>query len=247
MRMNLSAAIFCASALPALAADGAYLDIIGYSPDSRYFAFEQYGVQDGSGFPYADIFIVDLVSNTWVKGTPIRERLEDEGARIATAHKAAMARAVPLLKLLAIGEPAAILASNPSGEVVAERSRITFDRWYRSSGPSSPDNHERPEVRYELMIGTVELPQAEGCPDDMGKTVGLVVSLKRVLTGEVKEIHRDTSLPKSRGCATGYDIDTVVAHAGFPSPDRMVAIIGTYSFGFEGYDRRFIAIPFVLD
>lgn len=247
MRIKMAAALLCAMALPALAADGAHLDIIGYSPDSRYFAFEQYGVQDGSGFPYADIFIVDLVANTWVKGTPIRERLDDEEARIATAHKAAMARAVPLLQSLAINEPAAIIASNPSGEVIAERSRITFDRWYRSSGPSSPDNKEMPEVRYELTAGTVDLPQGEGCPDDMGKTVGLVVSLKRMLTGEVKEIHRDTSLPKSRGCATGYDIDTVVAHAGYPSPDRMVAIIGVYSFGFEGHDRRFIVIPFVLD
>lgn len=243
----MSAALLCVSALPTLAADGAYLDIIGYSPDSRYFAFEQYGVQDGSGFPYADIFIVDLVSNTWVKGTPIRERLDDEGARIATAHKAAMARAEPLLQALAINEPAAIIASNPSGEVIAERGRITFDRWYRSSGPSSPDNNEMPEIRYELRVGTVDLPQADGCPDDMGKTVGLTVSLKRVSTGKVTEIHRDASLPKSRGCATGYDIDTVVAHAGFPTPDRMVAIIGTYRFGFEGYDRRFIAIPFVLD
>ena len=68
MRIGIAATLLCASALSALAADGAFLDIIGYSPDSRYFAFEQYGVQDGSGFPYADIFIVDLASNSWVKG-----------------------------------------------------------------------------------------------------------------------------------------------------------------------------------
>ena len=70
----------------ALAADGAAFNAIGYSPDSRYFAFEQYGVQDGSGFPYWDVFVIDLKTNEWVKGSPYRAMLESEEAKPAAAR-----------------------------------------------------------------------------------------------------------------------------------------------------------------
>jgi predicted secreted protein len=37
------------AATPALAGDRALIDYIGFSPDARYFAFEEFGIQDGSG------------------------------------------------------------------------------------------------------------------------------------------------------------------------------------------------------
>ena len=43
----------------ALAGDFANLNVLGFSSDGNIFAFEQYGVQDGSGFPYADRFYID--------------------------------------------------------------------------------------------------------------------------------------------------------------------------------------------
>ena len=64
---------------PGLAADGAQSRAIGFSPDGKYFAFEQYGVQDGSGFEYADIFVIELASDTWVKGTPVKVMDREEG------------------------------------------------------------------------------------------------------------------------------------------------------------------------
>ena len=76
----------------ALAADGAAFNAIGYSPDSRYFAFEQYGVQDGSGFPYWDVFVIDLKTNEWVKGSPYRALLESEEAKLAAARDQARGR-----------------------------------------------------------------------------------------------------------------------------------------------------------
>ena len=51
------------AAAPALAADGAQSRALGYSADGKYFAFEQFGVQDGSGFPYWDVFVLDLAAN----------------------------------------------------------------------------------------------------------------------------------------------------------------------------------------
>ncbi len=45
----LLGAAACA-AVPTLAGDRALIDVIGYSDDLRYLAFEEFGVQDGSGF-----------------------------------------------------------------------------------------------------------------------------------------------------------------------------------------------------
>ncbi len=58
--------------MPALAGDRAQIDLIGYSDDGSYFAFEEFGIQDGSGFAYSSIYVVDLVDDSWVVGTPIR-------------------------------------------------------------------------------------------------------------------------------------------------------------------------------
>jgi predicted secreted protein len=62
----------------ARAGDAAGREVIGFSPDGRYFAFEQYGVQDGSGFAYSDIMVIDATSDAWVVGTPVRKRADDE-------------------------------------------------------------------------------------------------------------------------------------------------------------------------
>ena len=58
----------------------------------------------------------------------------------------------------------------------------------------------------------------------------------------VTEAHRDeATLPKSRGCPVAYRIYAVVSP--FERADPRVAIISSYPFGFEGPDRRFLAVP----
>lgn len=115
----------------ALAANGAALNLIGYSPDGRFFAFEQYGHEDGSGFPYRDVFLIDLQKDEWVKGTPVEIWLEDDGASLAAARDKARSAAAALAAA-GVTAPAQLLAANPATEVVAERERLTLDRWYRS-------------------------------------------------------------------------------------------------------------------
>jgi predicted secreted protein len=61
LRPVLASAIAAAS-VPALAADTAALSILGFSRDQGVFAFEEYGIQDGSGFPYSNIYAIDRKS-----------------------------------------------------------------------------------------------------------------------------------------------------------------------------------------
>ena len=49
-------------AASARAGDVAELEILGFSDDGGVFAFEEYGVQDGSGFPYANRYYIDTAT-----------------------------------------------------------------------------------------------------------------------------------------------------------------------------------------
>jgi hypothetical protein len=100
----------------ARAGDHATRGIIGFSPDGRYFAFEQYGIQDGSSYPYSEIFVIDAAGDKWVSATPIRKRIDDEKAPEARARAAARGEAEPILSRLRIGEPGEHLFSRPRAE-----------------------------------------------------------------------------------------------------------------------------------
>ena len=54
--------------LAAHAGDVAELEILGFTGDGGVFAFEEYGVQDGSGFPYANRYYIDTADDTFSQG-----------------------------------------------------------------------------------------------------------------------------------------------------------------------------------
>jgi predicted secreted protein len=70
----------------ARAGDAATRAIVGFSPDGRYFAFEQHDTRGGSGFPYVEIFVVDAADDRWGPGSPIRKRADDEKANAGNAR-----------------------------------------------------------------------------------------------------------------------------------------------------------------
>jgi len=73
------------SALPAFAGDAAYPEAIGFSDDGTRFAFAEWGRQDGSGFAYANLYVIDLAKDAWL-GAPVRVLLEDETASPRAAY-----------------------------------------------------------------------------------------------------------------------------------------------------------------
>ncbi len=244
MRIFAALLLLLAGTARAVAADGAALNVLGYSPDSRYFAFEQYGVQDGSGFPYWDIFLVDLQGNEWVKGSPWRVLLQDEQAKLSTARETARAAAAPVLTEKAVSEPAQLLAAMPATEVAADRQRLSFDRWYRPKG-ATPDSQSDISLRHELVLVQKPMPAPGNCmPED--QTYGFILSLKDVRSATTRTISKDIAIPASRNCPLGYDLAAVYAPAGYQTSGKLVAIIGVYSRGFEGANHRFIAVPFSL-
>ncbi|MCX7347082.1 MAG: DUF2259 domain-containing protein [Alphaproteobacteria bacterium] len=235
LRLMILVLALVLGAAPGLAADGAQSRALGYSADGKYFAFEQFGVQDGSGFPYWDVFVLDLAANDWVKGTPVRILVEDEEQRLPEARRQAMAKAQPVIERLAITEPADLLLANPFTEAVPDRTRVRFGIFHNTMEPP-----------YELSVSNVELPAPDDCTDPDFKPYGMELMLKVLTTGKSVTIARDESIPKSRLCPLRYDIEAIYTPSGFGNPGHQVALVGVYSRGFEGENRRIIAVPFTL-
>ncbi len=52
----------------AFAGDVAQFTNLGFSDDSRYFMFGQFGVKDRSSAPYAEVYVVDVPGNSFTRG-----------------------------------------------------------------------------------------------------------------------------------------------------------------------------------
>jgi predicted secreted protein len=226
--------------LPSAAADRALINMLGYSSDGSHFAFEQYGIQDGSGFPFAEIFIVDLVNDAWVSGTPIEVRIDEESASLADAREQAMDQARAKLDALNVEVPVQVLALIGDGDMNASGMRV---HW---STPACCGPQFTQADAQSLILQTRGITSNESyCEPDYGP-VGYVLSFQD--QNGVRELHADGDvLPSSRGCTLDYRIYAVVQpfenHWAEDFTSRRVAIIASYPFGFEGVDRRFLAVP----
>lgn len=232
----LAASLLLLSAAPAQAGDAANFDPIGFSEDGRYFAYEEYGIQDGSGFPYDNIYVVDLIADKWV-GTPVRVRLDDETASLPAAREQAMEQAKGMLDKAALTTPAEVLLLNANGEVGADGTEVAFGMF--GNGLDDVRN------TFKLSLATFDSTSTEPCAsygmEDPVQGFALTLSDE---AGNSAEIYRDGSVPASRGCVSDYRIHAVLGP--FPaglSASPMVAVISVYSLGFEGPDRRFVTIP----
>ena len=237
--------IICLVAKPGFAGHFTHDRIIGFSEDGRYFAFKTYGLQRGSGLPYATVFVVDLVQNAWAPGSPFRAgRGEEAMAKVEAAPFAAMERvrgeamanAASMLNTLGIRRPATVLHSAGIGQ--AHRT----DQVTRVFIP----NPDRPIAQrmgeFALRLSGIPVPSAlDYCarPDDLR---GYRLEMLHP-DGSAQLLHEDQRIPASRGCAEAYRIDAVVS-AGYPHQDTpVVALISVWRQGFEGLERHVIAAP----
>lgn len=210
----------------AQAGDRAGIALLGFSEDGRYFAFEEFGVQDGSGFPYSSIQVIDLATDKWVPGAPFRARIDDETVALSEARGTAMALAKGPMDDAGISVPAEFIALNGDGEPMDGKSLAYGGPGYGLDMPR--------DVRV-ITLDTLALPLPKGCPEQPDMPY-----MGFALQQSGMELHRDSAIPASRNCPIDYRIFGIVAPFG---GEPAVAIISVYSLGFEGPSRRFIAVP----
>ena len=230
----VAAVLVAASIAPALAGDLAQREILGFSEDGKRFAFEEYGVHDGSGLPYASVYIVDTQTDQWLAGTPIRIRLESDKATQEAARAAAAKAALPFLK--GIKPRGFVLASNPPTETGADTHRVRF-----RNNPAIPPYETGLSSEYELHLE--EVPVGENKYVD-GDLRGFRLVLRQIASeagvivpGYEVTLHDDKSLPVSRERAFGYRITDILLYR-----KTLVVLVLENSHGFETPDGRYLAV-----
>jgi len=74
------------------AGDVAVFKNLGFSPDSRYFQFAQYGIDANSQNPWVETYTVDVIKNDFTAGGkarstfPVGVTLGDDGLKALFAH-----------------------------------------------------------------------------------------------------------------------------------------------------------------
>lgn len=217
-------------AQPAWAGDRAGVNFIGFSGNGAYFAFEEFGIQDGSGFAYADLYVIDMAADKWVRGTPVRIRVDNENIGLNEVRARARKQAQPVLDRLEIEMPVEVLALNGDGALGTNPGQFRFGL------PGFGRDEPRGDHMLTLAshVATSPLP----CADWFGMPpLGFMLSL------DERVVHDETAIPESRGCAQEYRLYGVVQPLWAQAIEEAVAIIAVYPGGFEGPDRRFIAVP----
>lgn len=225
-------------AAPAVAGDFAQPRIIGYSRDLRYFAFEEFGIADASGFPYSNIYLVDLKTNSPAPGSPVRVMLDEEAdplpLELVTARSQARAKARPFLDSLQIDWPAEMLAYNGDGVPDLEALSLRF-------GPIGYNGSVIAD--YQLSLEMVATKTALECESwALTKPQGFVLTIR---DADLKkwQVYRDQISPDSRDCPLFYKISGVFVPFQATDISAAIALISVYSSGWEGPDRRFIVVP----
>lgn len=216
---------FC-TALPGLAGDVAQLQILGFSPDGRYLAYEVSGVQDGSGSPYCEIYFIDVVRNEYA-ASPVRLRgRESESRQLAGLRQQAALSAAPSLQSLSIA--AAVkgkaLVHHPLTDLTSDGCYVKFSTF--PGPPPGPGGSI-----YELVLE--ERPAGKSCFDLEAK----IFTLRLQQGARTRILQHDTRLPASRGCVFRYRIERVIAYE-----QKIAVFLNTFLPGFEGPDVRYMVV-----
>ena len=228
LRQILAAVLVATSALPALAGDFAERSLFGFSADGGRFAFEEFGIQDGSGFPYANVYVVDAKSDKGLPKMPIGARFDNETVRIPLARYRAREKAAPFLK--GLDQPGRLLASNPITESGRNPYEIVFKR-HPEQLVANPD--------WTLTLDKIPLP-ATASPKPEAETVGFRLTL-RTDKGETV-LQEDKALPKGRGNALDYRISDVLIYEPPGGQATLAVLVMVLTPGFEGPNGRFLAV-----
>ena len=235
----MALASICLFACTALAGDYATLNFIGFSANGRYLAFEEYGVQDGSGFPYSNYYFVETAKNTFTSPR-VRVVLENEFATEKSARTRAAMAAVKHLKRLGI------IKGNTGKQVVSHlMNDLTFEDRQLATTVSFVEEigSMYRHGEYKLNLKPVKV-KAKGCEiyDDDPVMMDLTLSNEPGHNTDqsmtfLKSLQKDTSLPAERGCPLEYRLQDVYLYK-----DTIAVFINVFTPGFEGPDMRFMAV-----
>lgn len=219
----------------AKAGDSNNLNIIGFSKDGKYLAFEEYGTHDGSGFAYSYYTFVNVEKNTFAAPRYVLEAKDENPTEAAIRRKARLANAKKMreLKIIAGNKGTLVVSrlltdltiNGDNEEGASDRARFTEQIYYVGR-----------KGDYELTIKQIKTETAD-CKDYEVPTFKIEVSLLNNETKTTKTLQKDDTLPKPRGCVTNYRIQDIYLYE-----DKIVTFLNIRSPGFEGDNLGYMVV-----
>jgi predicted secreted protein len=216
MRRFLLVALLALTALSSSrAGDSANMSFIGFSRDGAYLAFEQFGISDGSGFPYSGINVVSVARNAFVASAEMS--VQDENKPVKAVRDAARAKAKAALAKYGI------VAGNQG-------------RFHGLAGFVQMAASNYQIAYFEALGRTYQLESTSQVLPNSGELCVEAPQLLRV-TLDSRVLQRDTRLPESRQCAYDYEFHSAFVYG------RSLAVFMRYKTrGFEGADVRWMVV-----
>jgi len=242
----------------ALAAQDTSLNVIGFSVDRTLFAFEEYGIADGSGAPSTTIYVIDTATDNWLANTPVSVGGgEEDGLTIENSpdpesatnallqqyRASALAQIEPLFAARGGLREAITVAANPPTDFTNDAKTARFHPVpYFSAIRQSAQ-----QKMLNLSITETTFPAGENCFGIFETMKGLTLTLTDERDGATKTLSADTRVPASRGCPQSYRIEKVVVPPRIGDfPDVLAVILRYATTGFEGADGKLMAVTYKM-
>jgi predicted secreted protein len=239
-------AVLLACMGPAAAGDAAARRFIGFSPDGKVFAFEQYTTLYEDEAAFSEYVIIDTEKDRFVPGAPVRVLIRgDDGLDETKARADAETKAKPLLTKFNVGEPGSYIGGQPSMDL----DDIGIYQQDPKPLAKSLDVPLPGGRKARLTVAGVPLGSARcagyGGRGTAGRAKVAGLKLTMSLDGAAPLVlQQDKTLPKGRSCAADYGIAEAYLHT---APDGTLTLAALIEYAdnqdyHAGPNRRFMAV-----
>ncbi len=228
------AALLCvyvsASSVGAVAGDAASYEIIGFSKDGRYMAYQTSGLMEAGPTFWSKIFFIDVHHNTWA-AAPVSLVADGE----QTTYKDVSERVYRM----------ADSSISALGIVHGNTARQYINHLFTDSGV---EHHSAKFATGEMYTGgyfeeyeLVILETEDGSCDDFGPRVKIELTIKNIASEETTTLQKDNKVPESRGCPLHYRIEDV-----YVRDSNVIVFVNVMIPGWEGRSMRYMCITGTL-
>jgi predicted secreted protein len=205
---------------PAQGGDSDNLELVGFSKDGQYVAFEAFGQHDGSGYAYAELSIARVGQNTLV--SKIGSEAQSEGTEVQQIRAELAVKARGALKRYGI-QPGL------QGRFIG-MALVSFSDVQASDFVAYGRTHT-------LELSSKPAAVTANCVDDQPRLLELTLTV----AGKTRVLQRDLRLPASRDCAYSYEMRSAHLYG------RSLAVMIAFSTpGFEGPNKRWMVVTTTL-
>lgn len=232
------AAIALSFSVPAFAEDTPFVNLVGFSNDGKYMAFQEATLMDGSGGYKSVVRVLNTETDVYERSV-VNELNDGDSPSISfgkfvkqsidsrEVQKAMNAFYIDQSKGQTIHVSVAprISSFTHGGRYASLLLRTKIVK----AGDSKPEQ-ERLETCEQF--GNASVPEA-------GSLNGFELSAYNIQTGNEMVLHSDSRVPLSRGCPMAYSLASAFALA-----NKVVLLVAVETQGFEGPDVNYITVPF---